>query len=311
MSNSERKMTCDEYARVLVSSVLLLGHRKSQLGRLVKHVVVSVGTARNYQQCVCDFLKWRVAGGYGLEEPVTRSEILMYLRQSSHRWRQKTVDQHRQALSLIFCVAIARFDAEIPTVAVGRAYTREEMELVAKSQLPRNSIATEIAFYSGLRASELLELREGRELDRESNRPWRADLFLGLPAGMIYRTRGKGGLARSVMIPMALHEQLAMRRLQPEVTVVDRKVVRISRFDIGGGQSLSESFSAASKRALGFSLGLHGVRHAYAQRRLETLLELGVDPTDSMEIISQELGHLRPEITLAYTTRRRSYAEEK
>lgn len=59
---------------------------------------------------------------------------------------------------------------------------------------------------------------------------------MGLPDGVIYRTRGKGGLARSVHIPMDLHEQLQARRLDTPVVVMDRAVKRTIHFEIGGGR---------------------------------------------------------------------------
>jgi integrase len=128
--------------------------------------------------------------------------------------RQKTLDQHRQALSLVFAVTLPNFDAEIPTFTDGRAYTHAETEQIARRQAAHNALATRIAFRGGLRASDLIELREAHELAPEPGRPWRSDLFLGLPEGVIYRTTGKGGLARSVWIPLELHEQLKLRRLE-------------------------------------------------------------------------------------------------
>lgn len=309
MTRAMRAYSPQELARKLVSAVVALGKTKSSLGALVDHVILSVGTARSFEQCVREFLTWRLGGGTATGAPVTRAELEQYLVQESQRWRQKTLDQHRQALSLLFCVTLPNLDAEIPTFTIGRAYTREEMEQIARCQSKRNALGTRIAFSCGLRASELIELREAHELDPESNRPWRHDLFLGLPEGFIYRTTGKGGLARSVWIPRELHEQLQLRRLETPASVVDRKVHRLRVFDIGGGHSLSESFSSASIRTLGFSLGLHGLRHSHAQHRLEVLLRMDLDPLDCLEIVSQELGHLRPDISLAYTPRRKSAAQ--
>jgi integrase len=300
-----------EFARKLVSSVIALGQTTSALGALADHVVKAVGTARDFEQCVCEFLSWRISGGAAIDAPVTRAELEQYLAQETQRWRQKTLDQHRQALSLVFCVTLPAFDAEIPTFTMGRAYTVAEIERIARRQSERHRLGTQLAFGSGLRASELIELREARELDPEPNRPWRSDLFRGLPAGVIYRTTGKGGLARSVWISLELHEQLQLRRLETPISVIDRRVHRKRVFDVGGGHNLSESFSASSKRELGFSMGLHGLRHGYAQRRLETLFAMGLAPLDCLEIVSQELGHLRHEITLAYTPRRKTHANSR
>ncbi|CAJ0895821.1 hypothetical protein R77564_03929 [Ralstonia sp. LMG 32965] len=309
MTRAKRTYSPQELARKLVSSVVALGKTKSSLGALLGHVIVSIGTARCVEQCVREFLTWRLGSGTGIDAPVTRAELEQYLMQESQRWRQKTLDQHRQALSLLFCVTLPNLEAEIPTFTIGRAYTREEMEQIARCQSEPNALGTRIAFSGGLRASELIELREAHELDPESNRPWRHDLFLGLPEGFIYRTTGKGGLARRVWVPLELHEQLQLRRLETPASVVDRKVRRTRVFDIGGGQSLSESFSSSSIRTLGFSLGLHGLRHSYAQNRVEVLLTLGLAPLDCLEIVSQELGHLRPDISLAYTPRRKNAAQ--
>lgn len=310
MTRTMRTHSPRELARKLVSSVVAFGKKKNSLGALVDHVIVSVGTARSFEQCVREFLTWRLGGGTAIDAPVTRAELEHYLVQESQCWRQKTLDQHRQALSLLFCVTLPNFDAGIPTFTAGRAYTHEEMEKIARCQSEHNGLGTRIAFSSGLRASELIELREAHELDPESNRPWRSDLFLGLPEGLIYRTAGKGGLARSVWIPHELHKQLQLRRLETPISVVDRTVHRTRVFDIGGGHSLSESFSSSSIRQLGFSMGLHGLRHAYAQRRLNVLLTMGQEPLDCLEIVSQELGHLRPEISLAYTPRRKTSAAQ-
>jgi integrase len=302
-------MSCyklEKAARDLVSSVLILGKSKSELGALTSHVVTSIGTARNFQQCVRDFLKWRTAGGLSVSEPVTRIELEEYLRQECHRWRQKTVDQHRQALTLVFCVTLPSFDADVPTLTVGRACSEPQMKQIAAHQEPHNALGTNLAFYSGLRATDVIELREAHLLQPEENRPWRSDLFKGLPSnGVIYRTIGKGGLARSVWIPLELHLLLQSRRLNAPRAIVDRKVDRALHFDVSGGQKLSQSFSSSSIRTLGYSTGLHGCRYAYAQRRLETLLGMGVSPLDCLEIISQELGHLRLDISLVYTTKRK------
>ncbi|MGF6539454.1 hypothetical protein [Paraburkholderia youngii] len=306
MNGANVAHAANEFARKLVSSVLVLGQSKSALGTLVDHVIVSVGTARDFEQCLRDFLKWRVAGGARIDAPVTRAELEEYLVQESQRWRQKTVDQHRQALGLVFSVALTHIEAQIPTFTRGRAYTADEMEAISRRQSPRNALATRISFYSGMRASELLELREAHELDPQPDRPWRTDLFKGLPDGVIYRTTGKGGLRRSIWIPIALHLQLQTRRLAEPVTVIDREVKRETVFDIGGGQSLSQSFSSASMSAQGFSLGFHGLRHSYAQGRLETLLAMGLDPLECFEIISQEEGHLRIDVLWAYTPKRKA-----
>lgn len=307
---TRRPISVEQFARSRISAVLALGQSKTALGSLVHNVITSVGTARNFEQCLRDFLRWRTAQNVSIDWPVTRAEMEAYLLHESSRWRQKTLDQHRQALRLVFSVALTHFDAEVPTVTEGRAYTFDEMERIAGRQAPHNALATRIAFHAGVRAAELYELREAHELAPEPDRPWRNDLFIGMPDGIIYRVVGKGGLARSVLIPLELHVQLQFLRLDTPTLVIDRLVHRKVRFLVGGGQAISESFSSTSNRVLGFSYGFHGLRHRYAQARLETLLSMRLDPLDCLEILSQEMGHLRPDISLAYTTRRKSDGTE-
>ncbi|MDF5193233.1 site-specific integrase, partial [Vibrio parahaemolyticus] len=72
-----------------------------------------------------------------------------------------------------------------------------------------------------------------------------------------------------------------------------------SHYNIAGGHKFSDAFSKASSRALGYSNGAHGLRHSYAQNRYEQLAN-HFERIDVMTIISQELGHFRPDITEVY-----------
>jgi integrase len=103
-----------------------------------------------------------------------------------------------------------------------------------------------------------------------------------------------------VAIPIELARELEELRLLSPTQVVDREICYLSVYDIGGGHAFSESVSAASKRALGHSNGAHGFRHTYAQNRLLCMKRNGLKTSDALLILSQELGHFRPEICLAY-----------
>ncbi|MCG9540209.1 hypothetical protein L1D25_13455 [Vibrio parahaemolyticus] len=60
-------------------------------------------------------------------------------------------------------------------------------------------------------------------------------------------------------------------RLESPLQIYDRK----QPFKVLGGERFSSAFSKASKEALGWSHGAHGLRFSYAQRRMdEELLEL-------------------------------------
>lgn len=105
---------------------------------------------------------------------------------------------------------------------------------------------------------------------------------------------------RHVQITNSLTEQLEKCRLDNPVTIKDRKINCLQRYDIGAGKRCSDSFSKASKRTLFFSTGTHGLRHSYAQERMSELIALGYYRAHALETVSQEMGHFRPRITEVY-----------
>ncbi|MHC8390176.1 hypothetical protein ACYZTM_19565 [Pseudomonas sp. MDT2-39-1] len=114
-----------------------------------------------------------------------------------------------------------------------------------------------------------------------------------------YTVHGKGGLTREVRIPIHLAKRLEVTRLPEARSVTDRGVRYQQFYELGGGQPWSKSFGAASKTALGWSNGAHGLRHSYAQERLSTLQRY-LTREEAKRVVSQELGHFRPEITEIY-----------
>ena len=116
---------------------------------------------------------------------------------------------------------------------------------------------------------------------------------------MLYTVIGKGGLIREVLIPKELSNQLEQLR-QQSIIIKDRNIHYQQHYNIGGGKDWSNSFSAASKRTLGWSHGAHGLRHSFAQQRMSELQQQGFLYQDALGIVSQLLGHFRPDITEVY-----------
>jgi len=110
---------------------------------------------------------------------------------------------------------------------------------------------------------------------------------------------GKGGLVREVLLPRRLAERIEGRRLHRPERTVDRGVRYVQRYDVGGGNAFSASFSRASRIALGASRGAHGLRHAYAQERMRELVQ-HTEHRLALAIVSEEMGHLRPDVTRTY-----------
>jgi integrase len=132
------------------------------------------------------------------------------------------------------------------------------------------------------------------------HRSWSPIRFQGRRDQIRYTVVGKGGLVREVALPRTLAEQLEARRLPAPTRVTDRQVYYRQCYDVGGGKGWSESFRAASYRELEWSTGARGLRHSYAQERMEELQNQGIDYHTALEVVSQEMGHFRPHIMEVY-----------
>ena len=279
--------------------------------RLQGSRIRSVGTARNYQERLA-----QIAARLDVAlTALTPERAVVYLRSRAAEVGQKTLDMERQAIQAIMVNVTGQLPpgATLPVVKSTephrpkpRAYSPAQVRAVAERQDARNALATEIVHSSGIRAHELLTLGrpdeqppdDRRERSRLTGTDAEGMKFAGRE-GVIYTVAGKGGLVREVMLPTRLAERLEERRLDAPVPVVDRGVRYLQRYDLGGGHAFSASFSRASVEALGKSRGAHGMRHAYAQQRMRELMH-HAEHRLALAVVSEELGHLRPDITLTY-----------
>jgi integrase len=260
----------------------------------------SQGTERNYEQALkgcTEFLKQN-----RLEDlqHLTVDSAMAYLTARANEVSQKTLDLDRQAMQAVLDQKLTVVKSELDTILSSRAYTPEQAALVAEKQTDKHSLATQIAENAGLRAHELLTLRPVDERPGDTHREYRADRFAGRECVAIYTVEGKGGLCREVAIDRELAIKLEERRLDEPKTAYDRGIGYKQHYDLGGGKQWSDSFSKAAQRELGWSEGAHGLRHQYAQSRVSTLQKNGYDYVNALEVVSQEMGHFRPDITLVY-----------
>lgn len=209
---------------------------------------------------------------------------------------QNTLDAYRRSLEISLQVSLERIITLNPHSKTPCIYTNEQIQLISQRQNPKNSISTEIATDGGLRAHELLTLLPEEYRKLSSHRVWSNKRFKGRKGYKIYTVIGKGGLVREVTINNRLSDLLESRRLANPIEVIDRGIKYIQYYDIGGGQSWSQSFTDASKRALGWSLGAHNLRHRFAMKRVENFLKEGLAFKESVLLTSQELGHFRETI---------------
>jgi integrase len=284
-------------AKHAVSRKLALGqgrHDHQNDGR-----IHSVGTARGYEQALKGFAEYLQTQHLGDLGSATVTEAQQYLEDRAEMVAQKTLDLDRQAIQMHLGIQLEVIKSELETVLSTRSYTPAQVERIASAQTERNSLATQIACAAGLRAHELFTLQPARERQPSTHREWCADRFVGR-SGERYTVEGKGGLIREVLLPKDLSGRLEARRLVEPRQVTDRGVNYVQRYDLGGGRAWSQSFSSASKRELGYSTGAHGLRHSYAQARMQELQRSGMQYDEAKRTVAQEVGHFDKKTTEAY-----------
>ena len=263
----------------------------------------SVGTERSYRDALAGAARWMHDQGHmqGLAH-MSAEQAQAYLVERAGDVQQPTLDRDRQALQVAIEARLEHVKSEVQAHGLaqqGRGYTPAQVREIALHQGGRHALATAIAHAAGLRAHELATLRPASEQPASDHREWSPDRFTGRE-GDRYTVTGKGGLVREVSIPPALAQRLEARRFDAPQQITDRGVHYRQYYDIGAGKAWSRSFTEASQRALEYSTGAHGLRHSYAQQRLGEVQAQGRSYEQALAVVSQELGHFRPEITETY-----------
>jgi len=281
---------------------------KDVIKKIQGSIIKSAGSVRNYEErlrIICQHFK--DAHAEALIE-IKPNRAIEYLYERAMEVSQSTLDMERLALELMMqevsCVLpkdekIPRMKSIKEQVFESRSCSPYQVYRVSSAQKSANAFATKLAFFAGLRAHELLTILPISE-QHPSIRPAHELKFLLREAWIPYTVVGKGGLIREVRLPPSVAKRLEETRLAEPRKVVDRRVNYTQHYNLKGGVNFSSSFSSASKRALGWSNGAHGARHSYAQLRMTDLRANGVDRNTALRVVSQELGHFRPDITLVY-----------
>lgn len=261
----------------------------------------AIGTFKKYQSAL------KVAGEW-LEkkfsvtrlDAVTKDQAKAYLDYRQAEVGQKQLDADRLAMRFLKHVGdLDRLKADKTSSKAGRAYTPRQVEMITSCQTERNALATRIAYNAGLRAHEFQTLRRADEANPSLHRDWRHDRFTGR-SGERYLVIGKGGLVREVVIERGLANALEARRLDEPRAITDRDIHYKAYYDIGGGNAWSKSVTIAAQKTLNQSTGAHGLRHSYAQERMNELQGRGYTYKDAKLVLSQELGHFREDVVNAY-----------
>lgn len=276
----------------------------------------SVRTFDNYRQCLTVEARWLAEHRGTNLKNASLADHQAFLRARCHEVGQKTVEMYRLAAQAV-CQHrdlisrddhLPKFQSDKPQELHSRAFTQNQLLAIFDKLSAENRLSAEIALNAGLRAHELFTI------DRVSSQPaserplktsvqlYANEKFSGRENTIAYTVSGKGGLVREIRLDRNLAEQLEKHRLDNPRDVVDRTVRYKSHYDLPGGQSWSRSMSRAINSIFGKNsgLGAHGLRHTFAQERMSALKSTGHSYNESLAIVSMELGHFRPEITLAY-----------
>jgi integrase len=279
-----------------------------EAGRDKDSKIASQGTVRGYEQSLktcCDYMKEFKLGAL---RDITPEQAKSYLELRATENAQSTIDMDRQAIQFMMQhvthqltpdqkLDVVKSSQE--TILESRGYTPEQVQRITEHQSEKHALSTQICHEAGLRVHELFTLRPSGQV-APSPREVHAEKFSHMPEPTkTYTVEGKGGLIREVQIPTRLAEQLEARKLDVPMVVVDRNISYTTHYDLAAGHKFSDAFAKASIRGLGYSNGAHGLRHSYAQDRYEQLAN-HMERIDVMKVISQELGHFRPDITEVY-----------
>lgn len=264
----------------------------------------SVVTAKTYQASLKLLAEWDKAnGGKGLTLlDTTRAEA--YLLERAEYVTQKTLDKDRQAMQILPNVdKPERIKSQVINTGLStqcRAYDKAQVEHLVSHQQAHNALATEVAYEAGLRAHELFTIKPLTEQAISTHRTFSNERFEGRTSDIRYSVVGKGGLIREVRLSAELSQRLEETRLSTPREAIDRGIHYQQHYNIGAGKAWSQSFSSASTREFGWSNGAHGLRHSYAQDRMKEIQCLGHTYQSALEIVSQEMGHFRADITEVY-----------
>lgn len=270
----------------------------------------SIGTNRNYEQSLKQLARYLHETRQGDLRSVGEKQVREFLEKQKQEVGQKQLDQHRQAAQAWLShqsgqqVKIPRsehktqLDESNNLANQSRIYLDQQVDRIQDRLTGRNQLGVQICRETGARAHEVGTIARPEE-QPASERGWMDERFEG-KNGMTYTVHGKGGLVREVKMSYETANKLEQQRRDQPVSDKDRGINFTSRYNVGKGQALSQSFTRASKSELGWSAGLHGLRHVYAQDRVDKLQEQGYNYADAKEVVSQEVGHFREQTTEEY-----------
>ena len=232
--------------------------------------------------------------------PILACEIVDYLDLSAQLVSQSELNQRHHALAFTTGLEIDPFTSAIVQVSHARALTAKQYIQIMDCMSGLHRLVLLLLLDTGVRVSQLASIPPQGYLKASEHRKWSPKMHLGRPNTEVRNLQGKGGLISPVAISEALILHLESLRLDKAETFYDRSIPCERHYALPSGQAISQAFSEASVKALGFSVGAHSTRHFFVQTRMQALVKLGLTVREALRVVSQEVGHFRESITYAY-----------
>jgi len=176
-----------------------------------------------------------------------------------------------------------------------RAYTADQIRLVQCLLAPAARLATVVMVESGCRVEDLATLCPAAERPLSNARldQLRPDRFSGREAWPRFTFIGKGGHEYLSSVRPETARSLESIRLETPRDFIHRGLEHSTKqyYALPAGNPLSQQWTRASHHALGYSHGIHGLRHTFAQQRMDELTRSGITWSLALERTSQLMGH--------------------
>lgn len=291
-----------EQAKHLIGKKTCLGVSRHELKQSVNSEyempITSRGTQKKYENCLKKFLDHLKSERISMEK-VCAEIAHDFLKSKAADCKQKTVDGYRQAIKKVFCLEVPYVISDLETFKDQRAYTNKQIDYLSERAKPMLSLSIRIAAAAGLRAIELDTIC--RESDKaEDSREWLDERFFGKESQSRFVVHGKGGLRRTIVVPQDLAQEVEKYRLDKPVIKLSRTITYTKYYSLVGGHSFSQKFTRLIQKVFGWSNGGHGLRHSFAQKRMQFLQINEFTYDFALQIVSQELGHFDIKNTLEY-----------
>lgn len=277
--------------------------RKTQLGPRTEECndrpIHSIGSQRNFANNLLSFARFLEVNHVGNLKSFPPDAPEAYLYARSLRVGEGQLRLDRWALQILTGRSLPLFEPARPQKLKPKAYTPEQIAAVAAHQTSMYAFSTWLAAAIGLRSMELITIGPLDEQPRDP-RPTPRYLHAYMAPGVLYSVTGKGGLVRTVLVPWPFVAQLEARRRQFPVIIRHEGKNLTSYYDIPGGRRWAASFTEACRRTFKKSAGAHGLRHTYAQSRIDVLLGHSVPQRDAKKAVSVEIGHFRVDVVEIY-----------